>query len=117
MPSSKVAWEFPASDMLVDPGVYTHSAKGPWNKSLNFIFPIKYVIPKSLKVGHSLSEYRRNMFYYGESRRVPDILRLVTDRCFKLIGIWVKWGVNTEAPVWLDHGNPARSPGLKPLNF
>ncbi len=23
-----------------------HSAKGPWNKSLNFIFPTKYVIPK-----------------------------------------------------------------------
>ncbi len=33
-----------------------HSAKGPWNKSLNFIFPIKYVTPKSLKVGHWLSE-------------------------------------------------------------
>ncbi len=27
----------------------------PWNKSLNFIFPIKYVIPQSLKVGHWLS--------------------------------------------------------------
>ena len=26
----------------------THSAKGPWNKSLNLIFPTKYVIPKSL---------------------------------------------------------------------
>ncbi len=24
-------------------------ANGPWKKSLNFIFPIKYVIPKSLK--------------------------------------------------------------------
>ena len=24
-------------------------ANGPWNKSLNFIFPTKYVIPKSLK--------------------------------------------------------------------
>ncbi len=33
---------------------YTNSAKGPWNKSLNFIFPMKYVIPKSLKVGHWL---------------------------------------------------------------
>ncbi len=32
-----------------------YSAKGPWNKSLNFIFPTKYVIPKSLKVGHWLS--------------------------------------------------------------
>ena len=26
----------------------THLANGPWNKSLNFIFPTKYVIPKSL---------------------------------------------------------------------
>ncbi len=34
----------------------TYSAKAPWNKSLNFIFPIKYVIPKSLKVGHWLSQ-------------------------------------------------------------
>ncbi len=29
-----------------------HSANGPWNKSLNFIFPTKYVIPKSLKFSH-----------------------------------------------------------------
>ncbi len=34
---------------------YPHSAKGPWNKSLNCIFPIRYVIPKSLKVGHWLN--------------------------------------------------------------
>ena len=31
-------------------------ANGPWNKSLNFIFPTKYVIPKSLKVSHWLSK-------------------------------------------------------------
>ena len=30
--------------------------KEPWNKSLNFIFPTKYIISKSLKVGHWLSE-------------------------------------------------------------
>ena len=30
----------------------THLANGPWNKSLNFIFPTKYVIPKSLKFSH-----------------------------------------------------------------
>ena len=35
----------------------TYSAKGPWDKSLNFIFPTKYsVIPKSLKVSHWLSK-------------------------------------------------------------
>ena len=42
---------------------YPHSAKGPWNKSLNFIFPIRYVIPKSLKVGHWLSEYQKQDHY------------------------------------------------------
>ena len=35
----------------------TYSAKGLWNASLNFIFPTKYVFPKSLKVGHWLSEF------------------------------------------------------------
>ena len=29
--------------------ITTHLANGPWNKSLNFIFPTKYGIPKSLK--------------------------------------------------------------------
>ena len=33
-----------------------YSAKGPWNKSLNFIFPTKHGIPKSLKVGHWQSQ-------------------------------------------------------------
>ena len=28
----------------------THLADGPWNKSLNFIFPTKYVTPKKSKV-------------------------------------------------------------------
>ena len=37
----------------------TYSAKAPWNKSFNFIFPIKYVIPKSLKVGHWLSQLQK----------------------------------------------------------
>ena len=35
---------------------YSHSVKGAWNESLNFIFPRKYVIPKSLKVGLWLCE-------------------------------------------------------------
>ena len=30
----------------------THSANGPWKKSLNFIFPTKDVIPKRLKFSH-----------------------------------------------------------------
>ncbi len=36
----------------------THSANGPWKKSLNFIFPTKYVILKSLKFSHWLSEMK-----------------------------------------------------------
>ncbi len=37
----------------------THLANGPWNKSLNFIFPIEYVIPKSWKFSHWPSKYTR----------------------------------------------------------
>ena len=37
--------------------LFSHSAKGPWNKSLNFMHPLEYVIPTSLKVGHWLSQY------------------------------------------------------------
>ena len=36
----------------------TYSANKPWNKSLNFCFPPKHVIPKSLKVGHWLSKVK-----------------------------------------------------------
>ena len=38
-------------------GFFSYSAEGPWNKSLNFIFPTRYVMRKSLKVGHWLSEF------------------------------------------------------------
>ena len=31
-----------------DEGKITHWANGPWNTSRNFIFPTKYVVPKSL---------------------------------------------------------------------
>ena len=34
---------------------YLLSRPGPWNKSLNFVFPTKYVIPKSLK-GYPLAK-------------------------------------------------------------
>ena len=34
--------------LIRDKKTTTHSAKGPWNKSLNLIFSTKYVIPKSL---------------------------------------------------------------------
>ena len=34
-----------------------HLANGPWNKSSNFIFPTKHVIPKSSKFGHWPSKF------------------------------------------------------------
>ena len=36
---------------------FSHSANGPWDKSLNFNFPTKHVIPESLKFSHWLSEF------------------------------------------------------------
>ena len=37
----------------------THLANGPWKKSLNFDFPIKYVIPKSIKFSNWPSKKKR----------------------------------------------------------
>ncbi len=45
--------------------LFTYSAKGPWNKSLNSIFPTKYGIPKSLKVSHWLSEFILNQYFHS----------------------------------------------------
>ena len=42
---------------------FPYSAKGPLNKNLNLIFPTKYVIPKSLKVSHWLSEFQLEPFF------------------------------------------------------
>ena len=78
----------------------SHSAKGPWNKSLNFIFPIKYVIPKSLKVGHSLSElnyiflYIRSIFVGFYSTWIAQFFPV---RC------WTSRGPRSSTP-------PPRSP-------
>ena len=38
--------------------IYPHLANGPWNKSLNFIFPTKYAISKGLKFSHWPSKYQ-----------------------------------------------------------
>ena len=35
---------------LLDGILGAYLANGPWNKSLNFIFPTKYVVTKTLKV-------------------------------------------------------------------
>ena len=44
----------------------THSANGPWDKSLNCIFPSKHVIPESLKFSHWLSE-KKNCKHAGKT--------------------------------------------------
>ncbi len=41
-----------------------HSANGPWDKSLNFTFPTKHVIPESLKFSHWLSEILLYCIYF-----------------------------------------------------
>ena len=50
-------------DCLNTSKVITHLANGPWDKSLNYIFPTKYVIPKSLKFSHWPSKI--NMIILG----------------------------------------------------
>ena len=51
---------------------WTYSAKGPWNKSLNFIFRTKYGIPKSLKVSHWLSQWNIEVKCDGKSHQQID---------------------------------------------
>ncbi len=52
----------------------SYSAKGPQNKSLNLIFPTKYVIPKSLKVSHWLSQilFRSHRQMWPRSHLAPS---------------------------------------------
>ena len=45
----------------------SHLANGPWNKSLNFIFPTTYVIPKSLKFSHWPSKKFHPSLFQGLS--------------------------------------------------
>ena len=61
-------------------GIYTYLAKGPLNKSFNFIFPAKYIHAKSLKVSHWLSQYimyiDRERERERERERVSNYLHL-----------------------------------------
>lgn len=52
-----------ASCLVLKPSVpcnFCYSAKGPWNKHFKFIFPAKYLIPKSLKVSQWLNRFCSN---------------------------------------------------------
>ncbi len=74
---------------------FPYSAKGPWNKSLNFIFPTKYGIPKSLKVSHWLSspisqesnrvEQRRAERFPNHSHLLPCGGRQATHFCTRVL--------------------------------
>ncbi len=55
------------------PKAYT--AKGRQNNSLNYIFPTKYVIPKSLKVSHWLSQ-KVNYYTLKAEKKILSHIRL-----------------------------------------
>ena len=56
----------------------THLANGPWKKSLNFFFPTKYVIPKSLKFSHWPSKMRMPKFLL-----MSLVKKFLKARCFR----------------------------------
>ena len=65
MPQGWLCWEklmclFPVGGFNLSP--WTHLANGPWNRSLNVIFPTKNVIPKSLKFSHWPSKLNIQMW-------------------------------------------------------
>ena len=49
----------------------------PEKKSLNFIFPTKYVIPKSLKFSHWLSEMVYGCIRFHGGRNDPELIRMM----------------------------------------
>ncbi len=63
---------------------YLLSHFGPWKKCLNFIFPIKYVIPKSLKVTHWLSQFK-----YGYELGLTTIDPNLLGHPRVLVGDWL----------------------------
>lgn len=78
----------------------TYPAKGPWSRSLNFIFPPKYKIPNSLKVSHWLSKstckgtFQKTAIFL-RSFRLPQGIG-------ETHGSWILW---------------PRLVGLKPMRF
>ena len=88
----------------------THSANGPWKKSLNFIFPTKYVTAKSLKFSHWLSETKNishnprisNIFPSAPEHQYLDLVP--TCNPIALVNSTFLW---QENPVHIqNHGNP-----------
>ena len=56
----------------------------PWNKSLNFIFPTKYVIPNSFKVGHWLSIFSKSSTFLKPQLQLPNLIQFFkTGGCFQ----------------------------------
>ena len=81
---------------------FPYSAKGPWNKSINIIFPTKYVIPKSLKVSHWLCEFQKQPIWNQETSCVSvSYLDFKSFRCLQedsptLILPYRKWKMGGE---------------------
>ena len=93
-------------------------ANGPWHKSLNFIFPTKYVIPKSLKFSHWPSnllfrtqipaEYRFKPFHWRVSWFFLGMLNFLTwgtlNISQSLNCLWI-FGASfslLKSPIWGD---------------
>ena len=70
---TKVKWPFHLLFIMFSCLTKSHSANGPWKKSLNFIFPTKYVIPKSLKFSHWPSKKSKSKpsTHLGKHNNVP----------------------------------------------
>ena len=75
--------------------IKSHSANGPWDKSLNFIFPTKHVIiiPESLKFSHWLSELRRQETYEENLRNNMEELNGISHTQVHSH----RWGIHTHA--------------------
>ena len=90
-------------------------ANGPWNKSLNFIFPSKYVIPKSLKFSHWPSKNPPKSSSWAVIQNPQRKTRKRHSppwnfRRFFYIGIWWPGGFKTYS----QHMGVSKYNGLKP---
>ena len=113
-----------------------HSANGPWDKSLNVIFPTKHLSPESLKFSHWLSE----IYIYistGEIRFSPGLqgrrssllknIPVFPGKTVDLLPLWIFWdflaGLQRSRPriiapfISLGEGVPLYLPSLRLTNL
>ena len=84
------SWQFFTLDILTQP-------MDPEKKSLNFIFPTTYVIPKSLKFSHWPSKHPKSSKYlvrrceFGTSEDVNGGSSTDPQQVFGCLGLWPFW--------------------------